>query len=60
MEIFLEGTLHTRMIQSKLTPQLARFVPILAEETDLGLRTEIGDCQGRASLMLSVKLLVND
>lgn len=48
MEIFLEGTLHTRVIQSRLTPQLAKWVPILAEEADLGLRKEIGDCKGKA------------
>lgn len=44
----LEGNLHTRVLQTKLTPNLASLTAIMKDETRLAIRTIVPECEGNA------------
>lgn len=46
-DMMLESDLPTRVIQQKLTPNLARTVPMIREELKYALDIEIPFCEGR-------------
>lgn len=44
--ILLESDLHSRILQQKLTPNLASFIPVIKTELDFALSVEVPACQG--------------
>ncbi|KAI0008536.1 cytochrome P450 monooxygenase [Xylariaceae sp. FL0662B] len=46
-DILLEGDLHTRIIQQKLTPALSSLIPVMKSELDFALGAEFPDCKDR-------------
>lgn len=45
--ILLESDLHTRVLQTKLTPNIAVVMPAMKDELDFALNTEVPDCKGK-------------
>ncbi|KAL8897400.1 MAG: hypothetical protein Q9192_002593 [Flavoplaca navasiana] len=54
-DILLESDLHTRMLQTKLTPNIGTFVPAMKEELQLALKGEFPQCKAQ---QLIVPLIV--
>ena len=42
----LEGNLHTRVLQTKLTPSLSSMIPVMQEELDYALSLELPIANG--------------
>ena len=49
-EILNESNLHSRMLQSKLTPNLGSFIPALREELEDSMSRKFPDCKGKPTL----------
>jgi len=45
-DILLESDLHSRMLQTKLTPNLGTFIPTMKEELLAAMGGELPDCKG--------------
>ncbi|KAL8672330.1 MAG: hypothetical protein Q9224_007583, partial [Gallowayella concinna] len=48
-DILLESDLHSRMLQSKLTPNLGNFIPSMKEELLAVLDDELPECKGEVA-----------
>lgn len=46
--LMLEGDLHTRTLQQKLTPTLGLLMPVIKDELDYALGMEVPDCEGKS------------
>ena len=42
----LEGDLHTRVLQTKLTPNLGSIIPVMQDELDYALGVELPSADG--------------
>ncbi|KAL8897718.1 MAG: hypothetical protein Q9207_007070 [Kuettlingeria erythrocarpa] len=49
-DILLESDLHTRMLQTKLTPNLGTFIPAMKEELQLAIADTFPDCKGMSQI----------
>lgn len=45
--LMLEGDLHTRTLQQRLTPALGLLMPVIKTELDYSLKAEIPECEGK-------------
>ncbi len=57
LDITLESNLTTRMLQSKLTPQLPHFILIMKKEVDVALPKIIPECSGKKNIHLVILFL---
>ena len=46
-DLMLEGNLHTRVLQVKLTPNLVSYMSIIEEELDFAFNVELPQSEGR-------------
>ncbi|KAL9597715.1 MAG: hypothetical protein Q9219_004972 [cf. Caloplaca sp. 3 TL-2023] len=53
-DILLESDLHSRMLQTKLTPNLGKFVPDMRKELMAALDDEVPSCRARISARIFV------
>ena len=49
-EIALDGDLHIRVLQAKLTPNLGKISGIIQDEADFAIETEVPKSEGTAPL----------
>lgn len=47
VNLLLESDLHTRVLQTKLTPILATTIPTMIDEMDFAMESEIPDCNDK-------------
>jgi hypothetical protein len=45
-EVMLEGNLHTHLLQTRLTPNLAAYSTIMRDEVDREMELLMPDCKG--------------
>jgi hypothetical protein len=50
-DLMLEGNLHTRVLQVKLTPNLVQYMTIIEEELDFAFKVELPQSNGNAYFM---------
>ncbi|KAL8882447.1 MAG: hypothetical protein Q9198_000561 [Flavoplaca austrocitrina] len=55
-DILLESDLHTRMLQTKLTPNIGTFIPAMKEELQLALKGEFPQCKVSARIFVGMPL----
>jgi hypothetical protein len=48
-DIFLEGDLHTRVLQTKLTPNISQFINVIQDELDSAISLEVPQSDGNES-----------
>lgn len=52
LDFLLESNLHTRILQSKLTPKLADFTMDMVDEFDYAIHKALPDVQGAFQSLL--------
>lgn len=51
MDLLLESDLHTRVLQTKLSPNLSNFISPMREELDFAMEEEIPVAEGEYSML---------
>ena len=54
-DIMLEGDLHTRILQTKLTPNLGSLIPVVQDELEHAMRDELPISNG---MQFSISIFV--
>jgi len=54
VDILLGSNLHTRMLQSRLTPNLTSFLPIVRNELLFGMEADFPACKGKGSFLFMI------
>ncbi|KAI9880172.1 MAG: hypothetical protein M1830_004991 [Pleopsidium flavum] len=54
VDILLGSNLHTRMLQSRLTPNLTSFLPIVRNELLFGMKADFPACKGKESFLIMI------
>ena len=54
-DLLLESDLHTRVLQTRLTPNLGKLFNIIKEEHDFAMRVELPQIDGQTDLHLFAK-----
>ena len=50
MAILLESDLHTKILQTRMTPNMESLVKVIKSELDFALSIELPKCEGKQSL----------